>query len=280
MPDILDEAVLKKIRNTTLLISVFYLAAGILLIVFSSQVRAVIGYAIGVAAIAIGVWRLILYAASHRKKSLIATDLFAGCVLIALGILCIIFHARIVDYVALIFGILLLIGSAVEMQNAIDLRHMDAQKWWIILLFGFLSLALGILLILYPEFIRKQVMLLSGIFFTYDGATGLAAAIWAAGRFHSMRKAAQSGEKADTQKTDAGETEEDEKQEDVFPDDADVAEYEPIPDDAAENENPQGAAGDSAAGDKQGNPAENDNGGTDAAPFDADSQPQSGAAEK
>ena len=50
-----------------------------------------------------------------------------------------------VDYVAIIFGILLLVGSAVEMQNAIDLKQMSAKRWWIILLLGFVSLALGVL---------------------------------------------------------------------------------------------------------------------------------------
>ena len=41
MPEILDEEELKKIRNATLLVSVFYLAAGILLIIFNSQVKEV-----------------------------------------------------------------------------------------------------------------------------------------------------------------------------------------------------------------------------------------------
>ena len=237
MPEILDEEELKKIRNATLLVSVFYLAAGILLIIFNSQVKEVIGYAIGAAAIAIGAWRLILYAASHRKKSLIATDLFAGCVLIALGILCLIFQARMVDYVAIIFGILLLVGSAVEMQNAIDLKQMSAKRWWIILLLGFVSLALGVLLIVYPAFIRQKVMLLSGIFFTYDGATGLVAAIWSAGRFHSMKKSAAAG--GTEEETDSGSEKEEKGQEDVYPDeDADLAEYEPISEEPAENEGP------------------------------------------
>ena len=237
MPEILDEEVLKKIRNATLLISVFYLAAGILLIVFNSQVRDVIGYAIGAAATAIGVWRLILYAASHRKKSLLATDLFA------LGILCLIFQAHMVDYAAIIFGILLLAGSAVEIQNAIDLRHMEARRWWIILLLGFVSLALGILLIVYPKFIQKKIIFLSGIFFTYDGATGLVAAIWSAGRFHSMKKNASSGEIEDGRKPDSGKEQEERQQDDACPDaDVDLAEYEPVPEDSAEHESSAGSS--------------------------------------
>ena len=236
MPEILDEEVLKKIRNATLLVSVFYLAAGILLIVFNSQVRDVIGYAIGAAATAIGVWRLILYAASHRKKSLLATDLFAGCVLIVLGILCVIFQAHMVDYAAIIFGILLFAGSAVEIQNAIDLRHMEARRWWIILLLGFVSLALGILLIVYPKFIQKKIIFLSGIFFTYDGATGLVAAIWSAGRFHAMKKNASSGEIEDGRKPDSGK-EQEERHADV-----DLAEYEPVPEDSAEHESSAGSS--------------------------------------
>ncbi len=243
MPEILDEEVLKKIRNATLLVSVFYLAAGILLIVFNSQVRDVIGYAIGAAATAIGVWRLILYAASHRKKSLLATDLFAGCVLIVLGILCVIFQAHMVDYAAIIFGILLFAGSAVEIQNAIDLRHMEARRWWIILLLGFVSLALGILLIVYPKFIQKKIIFLSGIFFTYDGATGLVAAIWSAGRFHAMKKNASSGEIEDGRKPDSGKEQEERQQDDACPDaDVDLAEYEPVPEDSAEHESSAGSS--------------------------------------
>ena len=74
-------------------------------------------------------------------------------------------------------------------------------------------------------------------FFTYDGATGLVAAIWSAGRFHSMKKSAAAG--GTEEETDSGSEKEEKGQEDVYPDeDADLAEYEPISEEPAENEGP------------------------------------------
>lgn len=182
------EETLKKVRNVTLVTALVCLAFGITLIGFEAPFRAVIGYVMAIAALALGVVRLIRYL-RHRKEQLLATDLFAFCVFLTLGLLCAVFHDRVMDYVMIIIGALLFAGGLIKIQNAIDMKFFGYLEWWISLIPGLVSILFAIVVIWKPSVPLIEVnSLLAGVFLIYDGAASLAGLILAHRVFARIRK--------------------------------------------------------------------------------------------
>jgi uncharacterized membrane protein HdeD (DUF308 family) len=192
-----DESVLKTVRNVTLIFAVLYTALGIVTLLFSKQVVSVLGYLLGAGLAAFGLYRLFLYFRRKRTAQLLAYDLFAGALLIAFGVICLVYHSKVTAYIAIIFGILLLAGSIIKFQNAIDLQRIGLSHWALVLLLGLVTLGMGVLLILKPAFIGRFYLLAAGIFLVYDGISDFAIVFLFAKRRHQIRKEEKQREEAD-----------------------------------------------------------------------------------
>lgn len=170
-----NEEILKKVRNVTLIVSAIYIALGVVILVFEAQVRVLYGYLLGALALGIGGYRMIHFFVRQKKAELLASDLYIGIALCSVGAVCIIRHDEAIVYSSFIFGILLIAGTIIKVQNAIDLQKIRYLKWWLILLLAVVSLVLSLILMLKPTILGKNYLLTSGIFLVYDGLSGLAA---------------------------------------------------------------------------------------------------------
>lgn len=170
-PHVRHEDVLKKVKWTTIAAGALFLALGILLIVFPSEMQNIMAIVIGIAAIAIGAQRLYTYFKHNKEATILATDLFIGVVACMIGVLFIVKRSSILNYLVLIYGIFLVAGGIIKLQNAIDLRHIGFYRWWIILILALASCVMGLLMIVRPEFINNSVTAFSGLFLIYDGVS-------------------------------------------------------------------------------------------------------------
>ena len=169
-----QEELLKKVRLVTIVFAAVYILMGIAMIAFQLQFKSVLGIVLGIAACAFGAFRLFTYFKKSRNETLIATDLFIGTVFLLLGIICLVKHSVVLDFVELVFGLMLFAGALIKIQNAIDLHHLGYQNWWIVLIFGCVSVVFSVLVILKPDFVLSIYMTIAGVFLIYDGAANLA----------------------------------------------------------------------------------------------------------
>ena len=173
-----EDTILKKVRNLTLLIGVIFVVLGIALIAKPERMGNLLGFLLGLLCFGLGIYRLVVYFRHQRLVSYLATDLFLGVGLAVLGFICLIFHNQVMTYVTVIFGMFLILGSVVKMQNAINLQKLGYENWWIILILGFVTLGFSVLVILKPRFIADFYLVLVGWFLLYDGATAIFAALY------------------------------------------------------------------------------------------------------
>lgn len=166
------ESILKKVKLITLVFAAVYAALGVALILFPAEMQTIMGFVVGVLSIVVGAYRLYIYFKRQRDVTILATDLFLGIVCILIGVLFIVRREAVMNYVFFIYGILMLAGGIIKLQNALDLYHLGLYRWWIILLLGIVSMGLGVLLIIRPEFILSLQMLLAGIVLIFDAAAG------------------------------------------------------------------------------------------------------------
>ncbi len=174
---------LKTVRNVTLIFAVIFAVVGVLLLLIPFAIYEFLGYLLGAFAIGFGVYRLVLYFMRNKSASLLAVDLFSGILLAAFGVACLTMHAKVTGYTSVVFGLLLIAGSIIKFQNAIDLFRLGLVHWWAVLILGAVSVVFGLLLLYRPQlpFLnlkdREVFLLASGVFLLYDSCSDFASVI-------------------------------------------------------------------------------------------------------
>ena len=165
------DPVLKKIRNLTLILGAVFVVIGIALIASPDKMSNFLGFLLGAIAFILGIYRLVMYFRHQRFESFLATDLFLGVGLSAVGFICLLYHGKLFTYATIIFGLMLIAGGVMKIQIAIILEKLGCDNWWISVIFGLVSLALSLLIIIKPNFIVEIFLILAGVFLLIDGLT-------------------------------------------------------------------------------------------------------------
>lgn len=162
---------LKKIRNLTFIIAGILIVIGIALMAAPAVMNNVLGFLLGAISFCLGIYRLVVYFRLQRIESVIATDLFLGILFAVIGFVCLIYHGQMITYGPLIFGLFLIFGCVIKIQDAMILQKIGHMNWWLPLILGFVSLIFSVLVIIKPGFIEGIFLPLSGFFLFYDGVT-------------------------------------------------------------------------------------------------------------
>ena len=101
------------------------------------------------------------------------TYLVIGIIAVALGIMMLIRPQYIVSILPILLGIFIILSSIMKIQNAIDLKRVDYPRWWLILVFALISIALGAILIWNPFAAASTLMMFVGASLCADGIMSL-----------------------------------------------------------------------------------------------------------
>ena len=173
-----EDKILKRVRNLTILQAVIFIVAGIALIANPERMSNLLGFLLGALCFGLGIYRLVIYFRHQRLESYLATELFLGVGLAVLGFVCLLYHGQVMSYVTVIFGLFLIAGSVIKMQNCMILQKLNHPNWWICLIMGLISIVFSVFVIIKPKFIADVFLVVVGWFLLYDGATSLATVIF------------------------------------------------------------------------------------------------------
>lgn len=129
-------------------LSIVIAVMGICCIAFPSQVSSFLGWIIGIAAIVLGIIRLIIYF-SYNKQG-IGFDFSVGVILICTGIFFLTCWNLILSALAVVAGVILIFDSILKIQSAIDCLRIKYKQWWVGFLIALVVAAGGIVLICVP----------------------------------------------------------------------------------------------------------------------------------
>jgi uncharacterized membrane protein HdeD (DUF308 family) len=164
-------------KKTGFLISAIYIVFGLLLLIFPDTMKNLICILLGIAALAIGIIKLIIYFRKNRLEAALAYDMALGIIFVILGIIILIFQGKVLEILPVVFGIFILISSLMKIQTAADIRRLGGTKWWLVLIFAIVSVIFSVILILRPEFMVNASFIIIGIFMVIDGIGGAAGAL-------------------------------------------------------------------------------------------------------
>ena len=175
---------IKSLKVNYSLSAVICVILGIVLLVWPGQSTQVVCMVLGIVLGGFGLIQIILYLATKEKTMVSHSMMMRGGVLAVIGGWIVLKPETIIKAVPMIVGILIVIHGFHNAVQAIDLKKMQYDNWWVALLLSLLTVALGVVLICNPFTIVDTVVRIIGAFLVYDGLSDM----WILSRVFKIKK--------------------------------------------------------------------------------------------
>lgn len=175
---------IKSLKVNYSLSAVICVILGIVLLVWPGQSTQVVCMVLGIVLGGFGLIQIILYLATKEKTMVSNSMMMLGVVLAVIGGWIVLKPETIIKAVPMIVGILIVIHGFHNAVQAIDLKKMQYDNWWVALLLSLLTVALGVVLICNPFTIVDTVVRIIGAFLVYDGLSDM----WILSRVFKTKK--------------------------------------------------------------------------------------------
>lgn len=175
---------IKSVKVNYSLSAVICVILGIVLLVWPGQSTQVVCMVLGIVLGGFGLIQIILYLATKEKTMVSHSMMMLGVVLAVIGGWIVLKPETIIKAVPMIVGILIVIHGFHNAVQAIDLKKMQYDNWWVALLLSLLTVALGVVLICNPFTIVDTVVRIIGAFLVYDGLSDM----WILSRVFKTKK--------------------------------------------------------------------------------------------
>ena len=175
---------IKSLKVNYSLSAVICVILGIVLLVWPGQSTQVVCMVLGIVLGGFGLIQIILYLATKEKTMVSHSMMMLGVVLAVIGGWIVLKPETIIKAVPMIVGLLIVIHGFHNAVQAIDLKKMQYDNWWVALLLSLLTVALGVVLICNPFTIVDTVVRIIGAFLVYDGLSDM----WILSRVFKTKK--------------------------------------------------------------------------------------------
>ena len=175
---------IKSLKVNYSLSAVICVILGIVLLVWPGQSTQVVCMILGIVLGGFGIVQIVLYLATQEKTVASHSMMVLGIVLAVIGGWIVLKPDTIIKAIPMIVGILIVIHGLHNAVQAIDLKKMQYDNWWVALLLSILTVALGIVLICNPFTVVDTVVRIIGAFLIYDGLSDM----WILSRVFKTKK--------------------------------------------------------------------------------------------
>ena len=175
---------IKSLKVNDSLSALICVILGIVLLVWPGQSTQVVCMILGIVLGGFGIIQIILYLATQEKTMVSHSMMMLGIVLAVIGGWIVLKPDTIIKAIPMIVGILIVIHGLHNAVQAVDLKKMQYDNWWVALLLSLLTIALGVVLICNPFTVVDTVVRLIGAFLIYDGLSDM----WILSRVFKTKK--------------------------------------------------------------------------------------------
>lgn len=165
--------IMKAAKIGYIVMSLVFVAFGILLILKPKELAPVVAGVFGVLLILFGAVKLVGYFSRDLFRLAFQYDLAFGVFLIVLGVITILRTDHVMVFMGVVLGVYVLADGLLKIQIALDARAFGIRKWWLILTAAILAGAAGSFLIFRPMESAGILVILLGICLLADGVLSL-----------------------------------------------------------------------------------------------------------
>lgn len=152
--------------------SILYIVLGVVLIIFPDKALKLGCGLIGLVTLGYGIVRIFSYIRGGSAQSQ-RFQLFIGIILGVVGIFLLVCPQIVVSLIPVALGVYILVDSITDIKQALDLKALGFENWWITLLAALLLAVFGVVMILQPFTLVSNLVIFIGIGFVFDGVSTL-----------------------------------------------------------------------------------------------------------
>ena len=138
---------LKSIKGVYICTCILFMLVGLMLAGFPEFSMVAVCYIIGIMLIVLGAVKICAYFSQDKYNIAFQFDLALGILSVIIGICTIIHHNWIINLLPIIIGIMIIADSLFTLQASIDAKRFGLSRWYLLLIFSALSVALGLILV-------------------------------------------------------------------------------------------------------------------------------------
>ena len=127
------------------IMSAVFCAVGILLILFPQMSAYTLCRMLGAILVLYGIIKMIGYFSKDLYRLAFQYDLAFGMLIMLIGLILAAVPGRVMPFLFIVFGILILTDGLFKIQIALDARRFGIRKWWLVFSLAVLSGVLGLL---------------------------------------------------------------------------------------------------------------------------------------
>lgn len=162
-----------------LVISVLLCVFGIVLMIYPEISVTALCYTLGSVLVVYGVFKIIGYFSKDLYRLAFQFDLAFGILLSAVGLIMILHPVKVVSFIYIVVGLIILTDGLFKIQIALDAKRFGVHQWWMITVLAILTGVLGLLVVINPFESATVIMVLLGAALVLEGLLSLCVAIWA-----------------------------------------------------------------------------------------------------
>lgn len=205
---------LQGIKWELLFVGLFSIGLGVVMMIMPEKVSSVMCYFIGGLLMFCGLFNLIAILVKQGVKPF-SFRIIPAALSFIVGVFFLIGANWIFDIIWVFIGVAIIMNSIFKFQYAYELKFTGFTKWWLNLVYGIVSLGLGILLLREPSEDTKVMIILTGAIIFVDGICDILASTLYLINSRRINKIMKKEEKALKAKQKAEEEANKEEEEDV-----------------------------------------------------------------
>lgn len=180
-------SLLKQLKWNLIALAVAFVALGVILIIYPTEVMTTACYMIAALLILIGVISLVNYLRKDITGIIYRYDLVVGLSSILGGILVIVKIEDLTRLIPVILGFLVTISGILKMQNSVDMLRLGNGVWHVAFGLAIVNIIFGIVLLINP-FAEEVLVTLLGVALIYSGLTDLFVTIAISKKLAKLKK--------------------------------------------------------------------------------------------
>jgi uncharacterized membrane protein HdeD (DUF308 family) len=148
----------------------FYAVCGLLLLLWPDLALKTANFALAGVLCIMGVIAIVDYLRGETMAGILGYGLAKGLILLMVGVWLMIRSDFLINLLPFLWGLAMIAGGFAKVQVAFDLKRVDRNRWWLMLLGALLSFTLGIIAVTRSEFLAYTVTQIAGISLLVEAA--------------------------------------------------------------------------------------------------------------
>lgn len=177
----------RSVKKSFCVLSVAYVVLGLVLLIWPAISVKTFCYVFGIGMLIFGGTYLILYFTKDRLQGVMQSEMVMGVIGLATGAYILLKMDYVLEIIPFAMGIVALLGAMVKLQDALDLKKLKAEKWFLMMIWAMVLFIMGIVLIVNPfeEMSTSFIAKIIGISLIADGVGNLVGIFWLG---HAVKK--------------------------------------------------------------------------------------------